>query len=197
MKSVNTSINTSIISSLHTVVDSPVGPIHLYVDPVATADQPDGALIAILFDVEPGRGDMRTYFDADETVVNVKDHPIFERCASQLGEYFGGLRTTFDLPLRPAGTVFQRMAWAGLLTIPYGETRSYGQQAAQIDKPAAVRAIGSANGRNPLAIVVPCHRVIGANGSLTGFGGGLATKEWLLRHEGAIPVKQQGEATLF
>lgn len=101
----------------------------------------------------------------------------------QLREYLAGARETFDLSLRPLGTEFQQAAWQALTQIPYGETRSYAQQAAAMDNPRAVRAVGQANGENPLPIVIPCHRVIGADGSLTGFGGGLVAKRWLLEHE--------------
>jgi methylated-DNA-[protein]-cysteine S-methyltransferase len=102
----------------------------------------------------------------------------------QLEEYFRGERRDFDLPLALEGTEFQKLAWRNLLTIPYGETRSYGEQAKLIGNPSASRAVGLANGRNPIPVVVPCHRVIGANGSLTGFGGGIERKRWLLAHEG-------------
>jgi methylated-DNA-[protein]-cysteine S-methyltransferase len=101
----------------------------------------------------------------------------------QLDEYFAGTRRTFELPLELAGTEFQRSVWRALLTIPYGETRSYGQIARQIGRPAAVRAVGAANGRNPLAIVAPCHRVVGSTGKLTGFAGGLRAKAFLLELE--------------
>jgi methylated-DNA-[protein]-cysteine S-methyltransferase len=104
---------------------------------------------------------------------------------AQLDEYFQQKRTTFDLPLRTEGTAFQRSVWSALQTIPYGTTISYGQLADRINKRAAVRAVGAANGANPIPIVIPCHRVIGADGSLTGFGGGLALKEQLLTLEGA------------
>lgn len=102
----------------------------------------------------------------------------------QLNEYFAGTRRTFDLPLRLAGTAFQQRVWRELTEIPYGETWSYGQLARRIGKPNASRAVGLANGRNPVSILVPCHRVIGADGSLTGYGGGLERKQWLLAHEG-------------
>ena len=102
---------------------------------------------------------------------------------AQLQEYFAGERTAFDLPLHPLGTPFQRGVWRELARIPYGATASYGEIAERIENPAAVRAVGSANGRNPIPIVVPCHRVIGGDGSLTGFGGGLATKQFLLELE--------------
>lgn len=108
------------------------------------------------------------------------DDKIIAAARRQLDQYFAGKRREFDLPLAPKGTPFQQQAWAALLTIPYGVTRSYGQQASAIGKPAAVRAVGLANGRNPIAIVIPCHRVIGANGSLTGYGGGVERKKLLL-----------------
>jgi methylated-DNA-[protein]-cysteine S-methyltransferase len=103
----------------------------------------------------------------------------------QLEEYFQGQRRDFDLPLAPAGTEFQQSVWRALTAIPYGEVRSYGDIAKAIERPRAVRAVGAANGRNPLPIVVPCHRVIGSNGALTGFAGGLQAKRTLLRLEGA------------
>jgi methylated-DNA-[protein]-cysteine S-methyltransferase len=102
----------------------------------------------------------------------------------QLTEYFEGTRREFDLPLRLQGTVFQQRVWRQLTEIPYGQTWSYGQLAERIDKPSASRAVGLANGRNPISILVPCHRVIGADGSLTGYGGGIERKRWLLVHEG-------------
>ncbi len=108
----------------------------------------------------------------------------------QLLEYFAGQRRDFDLPLRPQGTAFQMEVWRMLATIPYGDAWSYRDLARAIGKPDAMRAVGAANGRNPLPIVVPCHRVIGADGSLTGFGGGLSTKEALLRLEGALPMSR-------
>ena len=115
------------------------------------------------------------------------DHPLLDATAAQLDAYFAGVRIAFDLPLAPEGTEFQRTVWHALATIPYGETISYAALAERIGKPAAVRAVGAANGRNPLPIVLPCHRVIGADGALTGFGGGLPTKRFLLELEGALP----------
>ena len=112
------------------------------------------------------------------------DQPVLREAERQLADYFAGRRRVFDLPLDFAGTDFQKQVWAALLTIPFGETRSYGQIARQIGRPDAVRAVGAANGRNPLSIVAPCHRVIGSNGALTGFAGGLEAKAWLLAHEG-------------
>jgi len=104
----------------------------------------------------------------------------------QLAEYFAGERRTFTLELAPSGTPFQQRAWRALQRIPFGQTRSYAQQATTLGNPRAVRAVGGANGRNPIAIVVPCHRVIGKDGSLTGFGGGLSCKRWLLDHEAKV-----------
>jgi methylated-DNA-[protein]-cysteine S-methyltransferase len=108
---------------------------------------------------------------------------VLAEAKRQLDEYFAGTRESFDLPLAPEGTAFQQRVWRALLAIPYGTTCSYGELARAIGRPAASRAVGAANGKNPLAIVVPCHRVIGANGTLTGYGGGLPTKRWLLDHE--------------
>jgi methylated-DNA-[protein]-cysteine S-methyltransferase len=114
-----------------------------------------------------------------------QDASKFQDAFRQLRDYFAGKRRTFDLPLAPQGTEFQQRVWKALLEIPFGETMSYGALAKTLGMPAASRAVGAANGRNPLSIVVPCHRVIGANGSLTGYGGGLPRKRWLLAHESA------------
>ncbi len=111
----------------------------------------------------------------------------------QLAEYFAGTRRTFDLPLVPQGTAFQQKAWQGLREIPYGKTRSYTQQARQIGRPSAVRAVARANGDNRIAIMIPCHRVVGADGQLTGYGGGLWRKEWLLRHEREVNARAVNE----
>ncbi len=113
----------------------------------------------------------------------VHGHPLIERCKAQLAEYFAGRRQVFDLPLAPHGTPFQQRVWQQLRAIPYGETCSYATISASIGSPNSQRAVGAANGRNPLSIVVPCHRVIGSNGQLTGYAGGLERKQWLLRHE--------------
>ncbi len=107
-------------------------------------------------------------------------HPVLLLAERQLAEYFAGARTSFDLPLDFSGTPFQRQVWSELLKIPFGQTRTYGEIAVAIGKPRAFRAVGAANGKNPISIVAPCHRVIGKNGSLTGFAGGLAAKECLL-----------------
>ncbi|TFH80637.1 MULTISPECIES: methylated-DNA--[protein]-cysteine S-methyltransferase [Pseudomonas] len=112
------------------------------------------------------------------------DNPVLLKTARQLEEYFAGTRSAFDLELDFVGTEFQKKVWAALLTIPFGETRTYSQIAQQIGHPSAVRAVGAANGRNPISIIAPCHRVIGASGKLTGFAGGLEAKECLLTLEG-------------
>jgi len=151
-------------------VDSPVGKLKL----VAT----ERGLAAILWENEdPDRVRLDIVADDD-------NHPILVETARQLDEYFAGTRTSFDLALDFAGTEFQRKVWQALLTIPFGETRSYGQIARQIGHPDAVRAVGAANGKNPISIVTPCHRVIGSTGKLTGFAGALATKARLLALEG-------------
>jgi methylated-DNA-[protein]-cysteine S-methyltransferase len=115
-----------------------------------------------------------------------RDDAAMRSVHDQLHAYFAGELHTFDVPLRMAGTPFQRLAWEELLRIPFGTTISYADQARRIGRPGAARAIGAANGRNPIAIVVPCHRVIGSNGTLTGYGGGLDLKEWLLEHETSV-----------
>ncbi|HET8606402.1 MAG TPA: methylated-DNA--[protein]-cysteine S-methyltransferase [Gaiellaceae bacterium] len=146
------------------VVASPVGPL--------TLEASSAALCSVRFGAYgPKRG----------------LSPVLDRTEAQLESYFAGELTEFDLPLELAGTEFQRRCWLALATIPYGQTVSYGEQARRLGLgPDAARAVGAANGQNPLPLVLPCHRVIGADGSLTGFGGGLATKRFLLEHEGAL-----------
>jgi methylated-DNA-[protein]-cysteine S-methyltransferase len=116
-------------------------------------------------------------------IVTGESHPILDSAIEQLREYFEGVRTDFDLPLDLHGTEFQVEAWKSLAQVSFGKTASYKQQATSIGRPKAVRAIGGANGRNPIVIVLPCHRIVGADGSLTGFGGGIPIKKWLLEHE--------------
>lgn len=152
------------------VIDSPVGPLEL----VAS----EAGLAAILWkDDDPQRVPLTNVVATDED-------PILREVERQLEEYFAGQRTEFALPLDFSGTEFQQCVWRALLTIPYGETRTYAQIARQIGRPAAVRAVGAANGRNPISIIAPCHRVIGSSGELRGFAGGLETKAWLLGLEG-------------
>ncbi len=156
----------------HTIVDSPVGVLDL----VAT----DAGLRSVSW-----QGEATLDQQPDELVCDAS-HPILRQTTQQLGEYFAGNRTSFEIQLDLRGTPFQVAAWRALGDIPYGTTRSYGEQAALIGRPKAVRAVGQANGRNPVPIVLPCHRVIGANGSLVGYGGGLDRKTTLLRLEGAL-----------
>ncbi len=153
----------------YTWMNSPVGPLKL----VAS----EHALAAILWENDsPWRVPLPERFEN-------RDHPVLCNTKQQLEEYFAGRRRSFDLPLEMRGTPFQSRVWKALLSIPHGETRSYLQLATQLGDPKATRAVGAANGRNPISIVVPCHRVIGSSGKLTGFAGGLHTKEYLLRHE--------------
>jgi methylated-DNA-[protein]-cysteine S-methyltransferase len=152
-----------------TTIETPIGTLTL----VAS----DAGLRAVLWpDDDPARVRLGERVE-DAT------HPVLAAAARQLAEYFRGDRTEFDLPLDPVGTEFQRAAWDALGRIPFGTTISYGEQAARMGDRRKARAVGAANGRNPLSIVVPCHRVVGATGSLTGFAGGVDTKAWLLAHE--------------
>jgi methylated-DNA-[protein]-cysteine S-methyltransferase len=154
-----------------TTVESPIGPLRI----VAS----DRGLRAVLWpDDDPGRVRLTE-------VREQPDHPILELVAAQLEEYFAGDRRSFDVPLDLVGTHFQQSAWEALRTIDYGTTVSYGEQAARMGDRRKARAVGAANGRNPVSIIVPCHRVVGADGSLTGFAGGVQTKAWLLDHERA------------
>ena len=128
----------------------------------------------------------RLYLDCDEEPVGndwIEDRAAFEHLAAQLDEYWRGELTEFDVPMSPVGTDFQKQVWAALREIPYGTTVTYGAIADRIGKPSAVRAVGRANGSNPIAVIVPCHRVIGANGSLTGYAGGIDKKAKLLELE--------------
>lgn len=125
-----------------------------------------------------------------------RDDRAFTEAFAQLRAYFAGSLTRFDLPLRFAGTDFQNKVWSALRDIPFGETISYGELARRIGRPGASRAVGAANGANPLPIVAPCHRVVGADGSLTGFGGGVETKRYLLNHERGLSHPSQGQLDL-
>ena len=157
-------------------IDSPVGPLLLAAS--------DAGLHAIEF--AENRHPVKRSEDWHQGA-----HPSLTEAHRQLDEYFAGTRRVFDLPLSPQGTDFQREVWNTLASIPYGQTISYAQLAQRIGKPSAMRAVGAANGRNPLPIVLPCHRVIGSNAALTGYGGGLQRKRWLLEHEKAIqPLTQ-------
>ncbi|MHC0431931.1 methylated-DNA--[protein]-cysteine S-methyltransferase [Streptomyces sp. O3] len=156
----------------HTVLDSPYGPLTL----VAT----DGVLSGLYMTDQRHRPPEESFGSPDDTP--------FGAVAEQLRAYFARELKEFDLPLRLDGTPFQRRVWAGLLEIPYGEIRSYGELAEALGRPGAARAVGLANGKNPISIIVPCHRVVGANGSLTGYGGGLERKRRLLEFEGGTAL---------
>jgi methylated-DNA-[protein]-cysteine S-methyltransferase len=148
------------------MIDSPIGVLKLVGN--------DPGLAAILWANEGPRRVRLNIVGEDKT------HPVLVEVERQLGEYFRGKRERFDLKLNFVGTAFQNQVWEALLRIPYGQTRSYGEIARELGNPKAVRAVGAANGRNPIAIIAPCHRVIGASGALTGFAGGLEAKEHLL-----------------
>jgi methylated-DNA-[protein]-cysteine S-methyltransferase len=138
-------------------------------------DSPIGALL-IVYDEDNLLG---VHFDRAQSREFV-DNALIQRVIGQMDEYFAGGRKDFDLPLSPAGTDFQKEVWAALAEIPYGQTRSYGDIAGAVGRPKAARAIGTANGKNPIVVVIPCHRVIGANGALAGYSGGVERKIWLL-----------------
>jgi methylated-DNA-[protein]-cysteine S-methyltransferase len=153
---------------VHTQIDSPMGQLTLVAN--------DGALAGLYMEEQRHR-------PAFETFGPRSDLELFDAVITQLGEYFAGTRTEFDLPMDFAGTPFQQTVWKALLDIPYGETVSYGELAALIGRPTASRAVGLANGKNPIGIIVPCHRVVGSTGDLTGYGGGIERKRALLAHE--------------
>jgi len=144
-----------------TIIETPIGPLHAVVNE-------EGRLVELGFRQSerwtPG--------------------PLPAAVTEQLTQYFSGKRSTFDLELAPRGTAFQLAVWNALREIPYGDTISYAELARRIGKPSAVRAVGAANGANPIPVIIPCHRVIGSNGTLTGYGGGIERKQWLLAHEG-------------
>lgn len=164
---------TNASTLLSTTLDSPVGTL--------TVVASETALRAVLWPIEkPGRVRFREN-------VAVGTNKILDDTVVQLDEYFAGERTTFDLSLDAVGTDFQQSVWAGLSAIPWGATQSYGELATALGKPSASRAVGSATGRNPISIVVPCHRLVASSGKLTGFAGGIDAKRWLLNHEGSQP----------
>jgi methylated-DNA-[protein]-cysteine S-methyltransferase len=182
----NTNVtNTTLFS---TTMSSPIKPLTIVAN--------ERAVVAIMWDtetadadpearnpVDAGLGPVVAVDEAGDAPAAAAAGAVLAKAVAQLDEYFRGERTDFDLPLEPAGTAFQREAWQALLTIPFGETISYGEQAVRLGDKNKSRAVGAANGKNPIPIVVPCHRVVGSNGHLTGFAGGLDTKAWLLDHE--------------
>lgn len=169
-------VTTTRTRLFRTTMSSPVGELTLVAD--------DAALRQILFPpgMHPSR-DPLIDVECEVTDVGNDDHPVLALATRQLEEYFTGARTEFDVPLAPEGTPFQLQAWSVLRSIPFGSTMSYGEQAAELGDRRRARAVGAANGRNPIPIIVPCHRVVGSNGHLTGFGGGIDAKAWLLDHE--------------
>lgn len=167
-----------------TTLETPLGELLLVASPTG--------LRAVLW---PGEGTERVHLGDGRTrgapldelpEADLTTHPILSAAVEQLREWFAGRRDSFDVPLEPQGTEFQQEVWAVLRAIPYGEVITYGEQARRVGRPSAFRAVGAANGKNPLSIVVPCHRVVGAKGALTGFAAGTDVKAWLLDHERAV-----------
>lgn len=162
-------------------IDSPVGPIQAALDL-------QGRVAYLGFAAHEPRERLMAWLEARASGYT-RDAGAVAPLQAQLDDYFAGRRRSFDLPLALEGTAFRKRVWAELLRIPFGETRAYGELAARLGDPGLSRAVGTANGANPVSILVPCHRVIGAGGSLTGYAGGLGLKEALLRHEGAWPPR--------
>lgn len=159
----------------HLDVDSPLGQLRIFAR--------DHLIVAIHLPTQANAPELQSKLDSRD--------PLLRKAAAQLDAWFAGRRQTFDLPLAAAGTGFQRSVWSALQSIPFGETRSYSQLAIDLGRPQACRAVGAANGRNPIPIVVPCHRVVGQDGSLTGYAGGLAAKRWLLAHEARLAQERR------
>ena len=170
-------MSTSTRPLFRTSMPSPIGLLTL----VANED----AIVAICWDEETpdAHNPVDRMLGDDFIDVAAGEHAALDLAVAQLDEYFAGERVDFDLPLDPDGTAFQKQAWDALVKIPFGETISYGEQAMMLGDKNKSRAVGAANGKNPIPIVVPCHRVVGSNGHLTGFAGGLNVKAWLLDHE--------------
>lgn len=160
-------------------VAAPAGEVRFALAPTAFGDftvvGDDAALISVSFPGAEPPAD-----GSWGSPVDLADHRVLRAAATQLAEFFAGERRSFDLPLRPGGTEFQQAAWTALLAIPYGETRTYGEQARILGRPSASRAVGGANNRNPIPVIIPCHRVVGSSGSLTGYAGGMDLKARLL-----------------
>lgn len=157
----------SVMKTFTQEIDSPLGPLHL----VAS----ESALLALEFSNVPEKRFPESIHQASD---------ILSATTAQLAEYFQGARQSFSLPLAPEGTEFQKQVWNELLKIPFGKSISYRDLANRIGKPNAIRAVGAANGRNPISILIPCHRVVASNGDLQGYSGTLERKQWLLAHEG-------------
>jgi len=164
--SIGITTGPTVIKTRHKLIKSPVGELTIIAS--------DKGIVALLWqDDKPGRVQISSGLQKN-------DDNLLLDAERQLSEYFAGQRKRFDLPLDFSGTAFQKSVWEALLTIPYGETRSYGEIASRIGNEKAVRAVGAANGKNPISIIAPCHRVIGASGAMTGFAGGLKNKRFLL-----------------
>ena len=174
------------MSLLGMIYNSPIGPIEIHATDTAVSRVEFAGEQAGEGEEVSGVGGRSAASSSQEAGA----HPLLEEVRRQLDAYFAGDLRRFDLPLDLEGTPFQRQVWQQLLSVGYGQTASYQDVAVAIDNPKAVRAVGAANGRNPVAIIVPCHRIIGSGGraKLTGYGGGMWRKEWLLRHEGVLLV---------
>ena len=162
----------------HREVPTPIG--------TETIVAQDGALVALWMDAQKHLPELSRFGQPEGPGIDAPTHAVLDRTQAQLEEYFAGGRKAFDVPLAPEGTAFQQAVWLLLRDIAFGSTTTYGELAAQLGKPSASRAVGAAVGRNPIGLVVPCHRVIGASGALTGYAGGIERKTWLLRHEGVL-----------
>lgn len=172
---------TSDSDLVRAVIPSPLGALHL----AAT----DAGLVEMLF--------ARQLADAPATIQNASSHPILAQAAHELDGYFAGTLDVFTVPLAPRGTPFQCAVWQALVAIPFGERRAYRDIARTLDKVGAERAVGNANGKNRIGIIVPCHRVVGADGTLTGYAGGLDKKQWLLEHEARSHKREPVQRGLF
>ena len=185
----------------YTIFESPIGKLLL---------TSDGTHITRLFMNDHEGGPTATAGFAEEKDARAKfgslplleweagEHlPVIQKAKAQIDDFFAGKRQDFDIPLKPVGSEFQRTVWDELTRIPFGKTISYGELAKRIGKPDAPRAVGLANGKNPISIIVPCHRVIGASGKLTGYGGGIDRKMWLLEHEATVCGAKQPELALM
>ncbi|MGV1003835.1 MAG: methylated-DNA--[protein]-cysteine S-methyltransferase [Candidatus Nanopelagicales bacterium] len=171
------------LATSHSITDLAQAPLATPVGTLWVVAGPLG-LRAVLWPGEDGTRIPRALIAADgQAAARAKAHEVLDAALEQLSQYFQGARKEFDLPLDLRGTPFQVRAWEALRAIPYGRTASYGEQARALGAPLAARAVGAANRANPISVIVPCHRVIAAGGSLTGFAGGLARKGWLLEHE--------------
>jgi methylated-DNA-[protein]-cysteine S-methyltransferase len=175
--------------TVYDIVPSPVGDLLLAAE--------DAGLTGVCFAPHAGRYGPAADWLPAERAAGSAPASVLAAARAQLDAYFAGERTAFDLPLAPRGTPFQQRVWSALREIAFGETISYLELARRVGDVRAVRAVGGANGRNPIPVIVPCHRVIGADGSLTGFGGGIERKRWLLRHEGALRDGGAAQTTLW